>query len=127
MEAHENPMEAYGCLYKSLGLFGDAVHQARVQGLELGCSRIPRELRSMEAHTMISSGGAVQGPGSWSLGLRAWPGIGCQFSFFAHTPKPGLWSLRVELKVVPLLYAYILRNLCIYTIELYRFANVYNM
>ena len=59
----------------------------------------------MQAHTMISSGGAAQGPGSWSLGLRSWPGIGCQFVFFAHVPKPGLWSLRVELKVVPLLYS----------------------
>ena len=99
MEAHENPMEAYGSLYKSLGLFGDAVHQARGQGLELGCSRFPRELRSMEAHTMVSSGGVAQDPVSWSLGLRSRPGIGCQFVFSPLTLRSQgcgayVWSLR---------------------------------
>ena len=93
MEADENPMEASGSLYEGLGLFGDAVHQARVQGLELGCSRFPRELRSVGSHTMISSGGAAQGPGSWSLGLRSWAGIGGQFFFLRSRSEARVWEL----------------------------------
>ena len=80
MEADENPMEAYTKAWA-------------VQGLELGCSRLPRELRSMEAHTMISSGGAAQGPGSWSLGLRSWPGIVCQFVFLRSRSEARVWEL----------------------------------
>ena len=58
----------------------------------------------MEAHTIVRSGGAAQGPGSWILILRFGPGVASQFVFSAHAPKPGSWILAVDLKVMPLLY-----------------------
>ena len=74
------------------------------QDLDLGCLNFPGETRFMEAHTIVRSGGAAQGPGSWILILRFGPGVASQFVFSAHAPKPGSWILGVDLKVMPLLY-----------------------